>query len=92
MIEQFYLSLKGTASSDQSDLGVMAMQGYSTFPKAPDTVKCHTQDTRYGISYPSVEGQSILWDRNEWALVPMTWRFVFMYLSYLSTKTHCINY
>ena len=29
-----------------------------------------------------------MWDKIEWDLVSMTGNFVFVYLSYLSTKTH----
>ena len=39
------------------ELGVMAMKGYSTFPKAPELkshCQCHTQQTGGRDFYPSV--------------------------------------
>ena len=48
------------------DLGVMAIKGYSAFPKVPallepqhQIVLCHIQDTRCGGSYPSAEIQLV---------------------------------
>ena len=48
------------------DRGVIAMKGYSAFPKAPaflelnhHIVYCHIQDTRWGRSYSSAELPSV---------------------------------
>ena len=42
------------------------MKGYSALPKAPallelhhQIIVCHIQDTRWGVSYPSAEVQSV---------------------------------
>ena len=80
MSKQFYFEQFSLASvhrlvlfdsyiSDATNLGVMAMKGYSTLPKAPvlldshhQTVSCHIQDTRWGVSYHSAEKQSVTLD------------------------------
>ena len=41
---------------------------------------------------PTIKSAMDMWDRIKWALVSKTRMLVFLYLSFMSTKTHLHNY
>ena len=77
----------------QSNLGVIAMKGYSALPKPPallephhQTVECHIQGTRSGVSYPSAEVESV------YSTAPADWARNLLKISTLNINKHISRY
>ena len=60
------MTLSDATTQAKVEMGAMVMKCHSTSSKAPRLLKnnhrmvlCHTEDTRWGKSYPSAEMQSV---------------------------------